>query len=203
MRWRGCMKRIVPTLLAAASLAACAAENDPSCAAVTAQLAACTDQVPEGFAASCQADPADAQQIADAVCADGKGDGAFGWRVEGEQCFNFNFECKSGLICAPIDASEEVQVCMKPRTEPRAYCDDDADCAGSMVCFGDEVRWIDLGTFVWPEMRVGRCHEFGGNGASCILFDFECQDGLRCRYPNKETDEPQISKICRVWRSMP
>ena len=68
---------------------------------------------------------------------DVKSDSILGWLEEIEECFNSNLECKTGLICAPVDSDENLQMCLKPQTVEGSFCDDDEDCAG-----GDEVSEI-------------------------------------------------------------
>ncbi len=96
---------------------------------------------------------------------------------EGAPCFNFNFECRGDLVCAPANPSESFQTCRPPSAE-EAPCDDDADCDP------------DNGWYCLHE-SVGAAGECGllKNSEDPCLFDWTCSDGLSCIPSDADPDQ--------------
>lgn len=127
----------IPVLLGLAAMAiSCGADEADICDDAIQRLVECTGSVPDGFDGLCAADPDHGARLAETVCGNEKGDTFSGWVEKGGNCFDFNIECKSGLVCRPEDVAESSQVCLPPGGSG-ALCDDDADCAPGHLCLGE------------------------------------------------------------------
>jgi len=173
--------RAFPVLLALLLVPACVSTSGDPCQDLIDDVAACTGDDPAELAGLCELDPDEAAGIADAACAggDGKQDGQSGGNVDGDSCFNFDFECDSGLICRPVDAEEAEHQCLVPGAWDD-WCDDDSDCANGVACLGE------------TSSGAGRCRDLIPPGGRCTNFDWECEGEHVCR----PADELETDHFC-------
>jgi hypothetical protein len=87
-------------------------------------------------------------------------------KEEGEQCYNFNFECRGDLVCRPGDWEESYQTCQPD--DGSGWCDDDDDCnqENGFFCIGEDGH-------------AGQCVKINGANERC-WFNIECGDGYTC-----------------------
>jgi hypothetical protein len=145
---------VVSAALATGALVTGCAAGD-SCDDLAGDLEACAGDVPDDFAARCEADPDTASEATAGLCAISRGDS--NGNLEGASCVNFDWECAKSLHCVPIDAKQDKQEC-RPAAADGAWCDDDSDCL-HLDCQGE--GWGTAGT-CQPTTRTT-----GPSGASC------------------------------------